>query len=266
MRDLRSPFARLPARRRAAGVVTALALSAAGLVSARVAAAPGQTPPPPPGVERHDRGNRPDRADRPDRPERREPTEAEWDQTVSFLREHSPRRLELFEYLAARWKPDKPDKGDGDKGDPADKPEDAGSPNARGRGARARAYIFGRVESLRQLQDRDATLYDFSLGQFELEDRIIGGVLDARRAAGDAAGVALARGQTDAALRQYVENGFAEREARIERLRQDLAAEQRRLDDDRADTAAAVQRLRERYERLVPPVAPTPPATRPSGG
>ena len=204
-----------------------------------------------------DRRDRPPRAERPDhadRPEWREPTDAEWEQTLGFLREHSPRRLELYKEYAAHWQPTTDAATDAttapaDGGDAASRPASQPSPRSR-----ARSRIFARVESMRDLQTGDASLYEFVLNQFRLEDAAIGGLLDARaaRQRDDRSAEQAADAAVDAAVRQYVENAFAERQARIDRLRQDLAEEEQHLSDDRGRMDDMMQHLRSRYERYVP--------------
>ena len=211
--------------------------------------------------QRRDRGRDHDGEARPDRPERRDPTEEEWQQTVSFLREHSPRRLELLEEYAARSR-QSPDAQPANP-DAAPTTRPAASPWPR-----IRSRIFGRVESMRDLSRSDPSLYAFVLRQFQLEDAMIGGLLDARQARdrGEPAVERTADAAVDDAVRGYVESAFAEREARIDRLRRDLAEEEQRLDRDRGRMDEMMRHLRSRYERYVPDDAPNDdgPVTRPA--
>ena len=210
--------------------------------------------------------DREDREDRRDRPDRREPSDEEWQQTLDFLREHSPRRMELYQEYAAHWQ-----RQQADQADPQNPGRPASAPASRPASPRmrVRASIFGRVQEMRDLQGSDPALHEFVLSQFRLEDQVIGGLIDARdaRRGGDPAAAASADAAVDAAVRQYVENAYAEREARIERLRQDLAKEEQRLDRDRGRADEMMEHLRARYERYVPDESPPDgpdPSTRPA--
>src|SRR5690606_4713921 len=131
----------------------------------------------------------------------------------------------------------------------ADKPEEL----PRGF-RRARTIIYGRVQMLRHLEERDPDLFAFALEQFRLEDQIIGHLRAARQAArdNDEAAEAKRRESAREAIRQYAEGTLSERESRIERLRRELSREERRLEQDRENFDKLVERLQERFERSLP--------------
>jgi hypothetical protein len=171
----------------------------------------------------------------------REPSPEEWEAAVVFLREHNPRRLAIYEAEVAEWRKDQ-----GAEVDPnAELPRSI-------RGARTR--IYSRVHFLRQLEGFDPELYQFALKQFELEDKIIGSLQDARNAerAGDKEAAARAQAAADEAVRAYAEGTLQEREDRIERLRRELGREEQRLEQDRSNFDSLVDRLKERFERSLP--------------
>jgi hypothetical protein len=186
--------------------------------------------------DRQDRGG-----DRDNRGFWREPSPEEWEAAVIFLREHNPRRLAIYEAAVEEWRRDQ-----GAEADPnAELPRSI-------RGARAR--IYSRVHFLRQLEGFDPELYQFALEQFELEDKIIGSLQDARDAerAGDKDAAARAQAAADEAVRAYAEGTLQEREDRIDRLRRELGREEQRLEQDRSNFDTLVERLKERFERSLP--------------
>ena len=144
--------------------VLPLCLLARGLVASAGDPAPGQRQPTTNPTTRQDRSGGDNQRGW------REPTAEEWDAAVLFLKEHNPRRLAIYEEAVASWR-----KSQGEVVDPeAELPR-----NIRG----ARARIYTRVHFLRMLEEHDPELYEFALGQFRLEDQVIGHLL-ARLGAG----------------------------------------------------------------------------------
>lgn len=195
--------------------------------------------------------------------ERRDPSEAEWEQTVEFLAEHAPRRLEMYEHFV-EWiqsreqdQATQPTREDGEPGGPEGS---EGGGKGGGRDPQAmmrfvRGRIFQRVESLQRLADRDPELYTFALRQFELEDEIYGIMMDVRRAreSGDEASLEEAQTRARDAMHRYARNTFAERESRIERLSEELEREQERLERDRENIDEMIRRLEKRFGDALPP-------------
>ena len=168
-----------------------------------------------------------------------EPTEEEWQEALAFLRENSPNRLELYEEAVQQWRREQ-----------AQNPEAEVPRTIRG----VRARIFGRIRLLRMVEDRDPPLYALALQQFRLEDEIIGSLHAAREArlAGDAAGTAQAMEKAQEAVRKYAMGTLEEREARLQRMREELSREEQRLEQDREQMDKLVERLLERFQRSVP--------------
>lgn len=168
-----------------------------------------------------------------------EPTPEQWERALGFLRQNAPRRLEVYERAFAEWREQNPTT------QPSDLPRSI-------RGARAR--IYWRIRMLQALEERDPPLYELELRLFRLEDEIIGAMSDARRAreAGDEAGASAAADQARQAVQAYAQGVLEQREARIARLRQELAREEQRLEADRANIEQLVERLMERFRRSVP--------------
>ena len=229
----------------------------------------GQTKTPPasdakattqPQREQDDRDGRRPPSDRPDRPEGdrggpggpdgsgrgqwrgmwTEPTQEQWEEALGFLRENSPRRVEIYDQALAQWRQQQ------------EAPVMQEDLPRSIRGARAR--IFGRVQMLRMIERGDPPLYAIALEQFRLEDQIIGALHDARQArtAGDEAAATEATQRAQEAVRRYAEGTILEREERIKRMREELAREEQRLQEDRSQTDRLVERLFERFRRSVP--------------
>lgn len=215
--------------------VLPLCLLAGGLVASAGDPAPGQRQPTTNPTTRQDRSGGDNQRGW------REPTAEEWDAAVLFLKEHNPRRLAIYEEAVASWR-----KSQGEVVDPeAELPR-----NIRG----ARARIYTRVHFLRMLEEHDPELYEFALGQFRLEDQVIGHLQDARDAekAGDEDAMASALEAADEAVRAYAEGTLKERKDRIERMRRELNREEERLEQDRTNFDRLVERLKERFERSLP--------------
>lgn len=169
-----------------------------------------------------------------------DPTQEQWEEALTFLRENSPRRMELFDKALDEWR--RQQQGPITQ---AELPRSI-------RGARAR--IFGRVQMLRMIERGDPELYDLALQQFRLEDQIIGALHDAReaRSGGDEARATEASQRAQEAVGRYAEGTILEREQRIKRMREELAREEQRLQEDRNQMERLVERLLERFRRSVP--------------
>lgn len=197
-------------------------------------------------------------------PERRDPSEQEWEETVVFLEAHAPRRLEMYENFV-EWI----EKRKGSQSPPTR----TGGEERIGRGPEgiiriARSRMFHRVDSLRHLEEADPELYTFALRQFELEDEIYAAMSDVReaRASEDTAALEEAEERAHEVIRRYAQNSFAERESRIERLREELEREQERLQRDRENLDDVVRRLEKRFSEAMPPERGKPRRERRDGG
>jgi hypothetical protein len=169
-----------------------------------------------------------------------EPTQEQWSEALSFLRENSPRRLEIYDKALADWRRQQ---------------EGPAVPEEMPRSIRgARARIYGRVQMLRMVERGDPELYKIALGQFRLEDQIIGALHDAREArlGGNEPAAQEATTRAQDAVSRYAEGTILEREQRIARMREELAREERRLEEDRSQMDRLVERLFERFRRSVP--------------
>ena len=169
-----------------------------------------------------------------------EPTQEQWEEALGFLRDNSPRRLDLYDKAVSEWR------------EQQQQPVAVDELPRSIRGARAR--IYGRVQMLRMIERGDPQLYAIALDQFRLEDQIIGALHDARQAhnSGDEAAATEATQRAQEAVRQYAQGTILEREQRIARMREELAREERRLEEDRSQTERLVERLYERFRRSVP--------------
>lgn len=200
--------------------------------------------------DRDDRGGRKDRDHRPP-----PPTEQEWEQTTAFLRDHAPHRLELFERFAA-----------------ADRREGRSEPNRILQHVQAR--VHERVEDLEKLREKDPEMFDYAIAQFEAEDAIMAALMHMREArrAEDEKALQAAEKALNEAVATFVDRSLDERQARIDRLANELAKQRERLSRDRERSEELRERVRERYNRMLPRHLPPPtttttapaPATRPS--
>lgn len=210
----------------------------------------GTRPPPPSERDderRDDRGDRRDdgRRDRDgdrdddDRRDRRPPpTSVEWEQTRQFLAAHAPTRLDMYERFEefARERMD----------------DDDGDIEAFGPVQRLRSRIHEHVASLQKQIEHEPRDGQFALRQFETEDRLLGAMVVAARMRGEA-GHEEAAAEVEAVSREYVEQTLAERQARLERMSEELERERERLARDRGRVEEMAQEVAEKFRRYLPP-------------
>src|SRR5690606_15968834 len=135
---------------------------------------------------------------------------------------------------------------------------------------RIRTVMIRRYSHLERIREHSPDdVYEMVLRRVELEDEAWGLGQDIREAVNPAARDAL-RAELQEVVQLMVEEQFLERERRIERLKKALANEEKRLEEDRQNVDALVQRQMERIIATDHPLAdPTdadnpPPATSPS--
>lgn len=198
------------------------------------------------GDERDGRDRRDERGDRERRPPPPPPTDEEWAQTTAFLRDHAPHRLDLFQRFAA-----------------ADRRKGRDEPNRILQYVQAR--VHERVTDLQKLREKDPEMFEYAIAQFEAEDAIMAALMEMREArhADDEAALQAAQTRLDEAVERFVARSLDERQARIDRLEEDLVEQRERLARDRERAEELEDRVRERYDRMLPRHLP-PPATRPA--
>jgi len=172
--------------------------------------------------ERNDRGERPDRPRRFDRfdrgpgePVRREPPdEKEWASITEFAKANFPNRIQAYEELEAK----------------------------RGKGSRIAEMIRQRVAVRYRMLDRakndNPAFYEQALTQAKLEDDVWGRVRELKNNPEDAE----LRGQVREKVSALVQSLLAEREQRLQNMRESLDREQQRLTDDKTNFDKLVER------------------------
>ncbi len=131
-----------------------------------------------------------------------QPSEEDMVEILAFMRVHSPNRVKAMESL----------------------PEES----AARRGVMA--FVVARYRALQALKDEDAQLYGLNVKQVEIEDELYG-LLAPARAVGDREKI---RERIHDAVKRQIDTNLAERERRLNRLRESLQREERKLDTDRA--------------------------------
>lgn len=158
-------------------------------------------------ADRRDRGDRGDhdRSDRGDRPASFSPTELA--AAEGFFKEHSPGRFAWYEGFVQH------------EGETSDRVK-----SMRGR-------LVGRYRALQGYQKSNPKLYEFMLQQMGLEDAVRGAARKLAKSPDDPK----LRDELRSSVRQLVDNYLDARDARLEKLRADLAAEEAELKSDRAN-------------------------------
>lgn len=138
------------------------------------------------------------------------PSQQEVQDTVNFFRDHAPNRYALFEQL------------------------DEGRPRFR-----VLRVMVNRFRQVQRFKDNDPELYNLAVKQFELQDEAFGMI---RNVAGPGNPDAETLSKLRDKVRELAQLGLKEREKRVERLEKMLAEEKTRLDADKADPDALVDR------------------------
>lgn len=131
-----------------------------------------------------------------------QPSEEDVAETMTFMREHSPNRVKAMENL----------------------PEEGAAQR------RVLPFMVARYRALQAVKDEDPQLYDLNVKQIEIEDELYGLVASARRI-GEREKL---HDRIRAVVKRQEETNFAEREHRLNRLRESLRREEKKLADDRA--------------------------------
>ncbi len=129
-------------------------------------------------------------------------TDEDVQDVMVFMRVHSPNRVRAMEGL----------------------PEDSSA--RRG----VMAFVVARYRALQAVKDEDPQLYDLNVKQVEIEDELYG-LLAPVRTVGDREKL---RDRIRDAVKRQMETNLAEREHRLNRLRESVQREERRLDSDRS--------------------------------
>jgi hypothetical protein len=140
-----------------------------------------------------------------------------WEEAEAFFRAHSPNRLVMFD-------------------------QHMDDPRMQ---YRMRRFMQERYTMLQNLKERDPNLYELKVKQIELED-VIFGLAQELRSTGDEAAREKLRGKIREQVVLWVDASLQEREQRLEKLKQLLADETKRLEADRNDREAMVERRLER--------------------
>ena len=164
-------------------------------------------------AERRDRGDQgdpgdrdhSDRGDRPDPPASFSPDELA--AAEAFYKDHAPGRFAWYEGFVRR------------EGEDSDRVK------------AVRSRLVGRYRALQGYRKSNPKLYEFMLQQMGLEDAVRGAARKLAKSPDDPK----LRDELRSSVRQLVENYLDAREARLEKLRADLAAEEADLKRDRAN-------------------------------
>jgi hypothetical protein len=152
------------------------------------------------------------------------PDEQEWSDIQDFMRENSPARLEAFqkfEKIAQEIRPDQP----------------------RPILGRIKQRLAVRYRTIKALELQQPEVAEIAIKQMRLEDQIFTLNRDLAENPDDKA----KQDQLHDALKQYVENNFADRAARLAQLRKSLEREEGRLAQDRADIERIIERHADRF-------------------
>lgn len=155
-------------------------------------------------------------------------SDEEWDRIEAFLKEHAPVRLAMYQELLERAGPES------------------------FMVSRIRMRVGGKARMLIDMQERAPELYEFAVRQFEIEDKLAGLLRTMR----DPDERTPERKKEAAQLvRELIENNLDEREARLAKMREDLAREEAELARDRQRMDELIEKRLEgfqrEYERLV---------------
>lgn len=171
------------------------ALPIAAMSRAALADGPSTRPARPPGGEH---SNRPFRKDFPQRPPI---TNDQWQEVITFMREHSFRRTDDLEKLLTT--------------------------SEEKRAAFMKQLIAAQYEYVMSLKNEDSELYDLQVRKIETQDAIYGVLRDARNGMN-----ASQKKEFRELVIQLVDVNLHERQRRIERARDSLTRAQTALDED----------------------------------
>ncbi len=168
-----------------------------------------------------------ERSERPERPAAERgywrrgdsPSTEEWTQVRDFMREHSPRRWELFQQMpeeSERYEP-------------------------------IRRFILTRwrnLQTAKSQQEQHPALYEARVRRLELEDHVFGLVSDMRQTPDRKP---VLREQLRKEVAELVGLGFAERQNRLDHLSRMLQSETEQLAQDRANENAMIKAQMEMF-------------------
>jgi hypothetical protein len=137
-------------------------------------------------------------------------SQQEIQETATFFRDHAPNRYALFEQL------------------------DEGFPRRR-----VLRVMVNRYRQIQRFKDNDQEMYNLAVKQFELQDEAFGII---RNVAGTGNPDAETLSKLRDKVKELAQLGLKEREKRVERLERMLAEEKSRLEADKADPDALVDR------------------------
>lgn len=140
--------------------------------------------------------------------ERAQGTEEEVAEAMQFMTEHSPNRVRAMEAL--------PESGASRRG--------------------VMAFVLARYRALQAVKEEDPRLYDIKVKQVESEDELYG-LLAPTRTISERERM---RDKIRIATKAMIEQNIAEREHRLERLRQQLQREEQKVNADRSQMEARV--------------------------